>query len=652
MNWLYRLMIYFALFSFAGMIHAQSTIIQYLSGTGNDNTLDWEFYCSAGRNSGKWTTIPVPSCWELQGFGEYNYGHVPFEARLKENGRYRHQFEVSESWKNNSIYIVFEGVMTDARVKVNGKLAGPIHQGAFYEFKYDITDLIRFGRENLLEVEVHKFSGNESVNIAERKADYWIFGGIFRPVYLEVKPLDHIERVAVDARADGSLIADLFFQSSKAEGVHLKVEDNLGEVVYNSLHSFEQKGLSKVRVTTKIEKVKAWNPEFPTLYKATFNLVDQGGNTLHGHSEQIGFRTIEVRERDGIYLNGAKIKFKGINHHSFWPTSGRTTSKKQSIQDVKLIKEMNMNAIRMSHYPPDKHLLDACDSLGLLVIDELCTWQAPALDTVIARKLVKELVVRDVNHPSIVLWANGNEGGFNYGVDDDYALWDIQQREVIHPWEAFRKTNTTHYIPYDELEMDNDARGHIFFPTEFLHGLDDGGHGAGLEDFWKAMWADPLCAGGFLWVFADESVVRTDRNGALDSDGNHAPDGVVGPYREKEGSFYTIKEIWSPIHIEDRYITPEFDGRFLIENRFHFTNLEDCKMVAQWGQFRPNGSLIYLAKEMVNLPALEPMERAYLQIDLPPNWKDADVLYLQAYAPDESKIFNWSYPVKSPKDIF
>ena len=127
---------------------------------------------------------------------------------------------------------------------------------------------------------------------------------------------------------------------------------------------------------------------------------------------------------------------------------------------------------------------------------------------------------------------------------------------------------------------DHFAPRSIFFPTELIHGLYDGGLGAGLEDFWLRMWNDPLCAGGFLWVFADEAVKRTD-TGELDADGNHAPDGILGPYHEKEGSFYTIREIWSPVHFEKRYITPEFDGRFRIQNRFHYTNLDQCSFSYQ-----------------------------------------------------------------------
>ena len=128
---------------------SQQTEKLYLSGSGNDDTKNWEFFCTAGMNSGKWTTIPVPSCWELQGFGKYDYGFAKDSVRGKEKGLYKYSFNVPAAWKNKTVKIVFEGSMTDTEVKINGKLAGEIHQGAFYAFKYDITPLLKFGKKNL-----------------------------------------------------------------------------------------------------------------------------------------------------------------------------------------------------------------------------------------------------------------------------------------------------------------------------------------------------------------------------------------------------------------------------------------------------------------------------------------------------------------------
>jgi len=139
-------------------VYGQETEVIYLSGTGFDNTVEWDFYCSNGMNSKAWTTIQVPSCWEQQGFGEYNYGHVPLENRLKEEGHYRYFFDVQKVWRGKQLTLVFEGVMTDALVLVNGKQAGEVHQGGFYQFIYDISKLVKYGKENKLEVKVKKYS--------------------------------------------------------------------------------------------------------------------------------------------------------------------------------------------------------------------------------------------------------------------------------------------------------------------------------------------------------------------------------------------------------------------------------------------------------------------------------------------------------------
>lgn len=634
----------------------EKTEIHYLSGKGKDSMVAWDFFCSEGMNSGEWTKIGVPSCWELQGFGHYNYGHDNKAKKTvhDEYGLYKHRFLVPKDWKNKNVKIVFEGVMTDAIVKINGKLAGEIHQGAFYEFKYSISKLLQYGKDNLLEVKVNKVSSNASINFAERNADFWIFGGIFRPVYLKVSPKENINRLAIDAKADGSINTDIFTNSTKAKSVSMFLTDLDGNKIQDILVSVLTKEEGKFHVSAKAKDIQTWNPEKPNLYVLNVEILDKNEKVLHSVNERIGFRTVKIIESDGIYVNGQRIKFKGVNRHSFFPSSGRTTSKELSIEHVKMMKDMNMNAVRMSHYPPDVHFLQACDSLGLFVIDEVCTWHSPHLDTEVGEKIVKETVVRDVNHPSILLWANGNETGWNTELDDDYNIWDIQKREVLHPWNIFNKTNTMHYPSYHIFAYDTYAKDKIYFPTEFLHGLYDGGHGAGLDDYWKQMWNMPLSAGGFLWDFADEAVVRTDKDGVLDTDGNHAADGIVGPYGEKEASYFTIKEVWSPIYIEDRYIKADFNGVFRIENRFHFTNLQECKMTANWIQFEgPNGSKIkkVISESIVELPNLKPVTKGEFQLNLPNNWQSADALYLTATDPNGMEIFTWSYPVKNPKKI-
>ncbi len=640
---------FFFLFLTINSLIAQKSEILYLSGKGIDDAVEWEFYCTDGRQSGYWTTIPVPSNWELHGFGEYNYGHDKNKA--DEEGIYRHSFMVPSDWKKKKVEIVFVASMTDTEVKINDKLAGPVHQGGFYQFSYDISDKLRFGRENQLEVRVSKMSANESVNMAERKADYWIFGGIFRPVYLKISPSESISRIAIDARANGNIIVETYLSGiNKADRIKAYVTDMSGKPIGQPFAEDISSGIQKVVLKSGFPDIESWSPEHPSLYEVHVQLINNG-EIIHQHDERFGFRTVEIKARDGIYVNGEKIMFRGVNRHSFWPESGRALSKELSIKDVELMKNMNINAVRMSHYPPDPHFLHVCDSLGLFVLNELAGWQRPPYDTEVGKKLVKELVTRDVNHPSIVLWDNGNEGGWNIELDNEFAKYDPQNRAVIHPWELFRGLDTKHYRDWNYGSGTFFHGREIFFPTEFLHGLYDGGHGAGLEDWWNLMLDNPLSAGGFLWVFADEGVVRTDKEGWIDTQKSNAPDGIVGPYREKEGSFYSIKEIWSPVHINMEFIPPGFDGSINVENRFFYTNINECNFEATLYKYKDN-SLMPSGELTVDVPDVVPGNRGIIHLSLPENWKEKyHILELISIDPHGREIMTWSWPIKTPGDF-
>ena len=623
---------------------SQATEKVYLSGTGNDQTVQWDFYCTGGMNANKWAKIAVPSCWELQGFGKYDYGYAKDSIRGKEKGLYKHRFNVPSNWKEKVINLVFEGVMTDAEVKVNGKPAGEIHQGAFYAFKYDVTKLLKYGKENLLEVTVSKHSSNQSVNEAERKADFWIFGGIFRPVWVEILPAVHIESVSINAKADGEFVASIKTNDTP-ESVMLQLYTSTNEKFGNPIALQLDKPADEFVLKNQFSTPKQWNPESPVLYKAVFS-INRNGKELHTVTKQFGFRTVEVKQRDGIYVNGVKVKMKGVNRHAFRPETGRTTSRQISIEDVLLMKEMNMNAVRMSHYPPDDHFLDVCDSLGLFVMDELTGWHGH-YDTKVGSKLVKEMIEHDMNHPSVIFWANGNEGGHNLELDKYFTEFDIQQRPVVHPWQLFGGFDTQHYREYNYGIGNYENGKEIVMPTEFLHGWFDGGHGAGIEDYWEKMWHNPLSAGGFLWDFADNAVVRKDLHDSLDTDKHRAADGILGPHHEKEASFYTIKEVWSPVYFERREITDAFDGTFNLENRYHFTNINQCSFSWKLRKFGLRN--VDEKTGSATSPDIKPGEKGVLQLQLSTDWKDYDVLYVTATDFYKRELFTWSFLISSPK---
>ena len=645
-----RFACFLVLLSCCLMASAQQTQKLYLSGTGSDDTRTWQFRCSDGQNSGKWTTIEVPSQWELQGFGQYTYGFsAGFGVRpVNEYGEYRYNFKVPAAWRGRNVRIVFEGVMTDTDVRINGQSAGPVHQGSFYRFSYDITRLLKYGATNKLEVTVHKESANNSVNSAERRADWWNFGGIFRPVYLTATAPEHIAHHAIDARADGSMAVDLELENAPAGA---SVRYSLTSLTAPAMARQEivrpvQANDGKVRHEMQWAGVSPWECEHPNLYVLKAELLSPAGKVLHEVDTRVGFRTVELRPRDGLYVNDVKVVLKGINRHVFHPESGRCSSPAISRSDAALVKQMNMNAVR-SHYPPDDHFLDACDSLGIFYLDELAGWHG-RYDDVVGPQLVEEMVRRDVNHPSVIIWDNGNEGGWNTHLDPLFTKFDPQKRHVIHPWADFDDLDTHHYPTYltGVARFTNGYK--VFMPTEFMHTNSDQGGGAGLEDFWASWSEHPLFAGGFIWAFVDEAIVRTDREGTLDTNFDQGNDGVLGPYREKEGSFWAIRDIWAPVQLRKLLITPSWRGDFYVTNKYLFTNLDRTTMqyrVKRLDTPAEGAQSTVVASGSIKMPALAPNTTGILHMDLPAGFFDGDLLELEAFGEDGKSICTWTWPI-------
>jgi hypothetical protein len=618
-----------------------ATAILPLSGMGeaNERPVYWDFRLDAGHGAGEWKRIVVPSCWEQQGFGAYYYGTQgrgkPDDDPVipKETGTYRRSFEAPNSWREREIHIVFEAAMTDTTVFVNGQQAGDTHQGGFYRFSYNITRLVKPGR-NDLEVRVAKESANKSVNAAERRGDYWTFGGIYRPVWIEARPRHHIAWAAIDARADGSFAATMHLNGAAPAGslVRAQLYDAHGTRFGAAMDS--RATGDTVAIAANFSAPALWTAETPHLYSVKFSLL-QGKTSLHELEQRFGFRTLEVRPRDGVYLNGRKIVLKGVNRHSFDADTGRTLTRAQNFADARLIKGANMNAVRMSHYPPDPSFLDAADELGLYVLDELAGWQG-FYDAPTGARLIGQMIRRDLNHPSILFWDNGNEGGWNTDNDGEFVRWDLQRRPVLHPWAIHDGINTDHYENYDST-VKLSAGPEIFMPTEFLHGLYDGGIGAGLRDYWDVMGKSPTVAGGFFWAFADEGVARSDRDGRIDNVGNAAPDGMLGVRHEKEGSYYTVKQIWSPVQLHDIRFA---DGRLgmRIENLYDFLDLKCCSL--RWRRADATAS--------VPLPSIAARNSRDWSMRLPfQNLGPEEILELTVLDAQQQELWTWTVAGKA-----
>ncbi|MGF7080397.1 glycoside hydrolase family 2 TIM barrel-domain containing protein [Mucilaginibacter sp. UYCu711] len=635
----------------------------YLTGKGASDALLWDFKMSVGRNSGYWTSIMVPSNWEFQGFGYYTYWRDREDyATNPEIGNYKRTFQMP-STKKKRMRLVFQGSMTDTKVKINGKSAGETHQGGYNQFSYDITALIKSGT-NLIEVEVSKPSANHGVELAERVADFWLFGGIYRPVYIDILPDSYVERAAIDAQMDGQLTANVYLREIKeGQTVWAQVYTVSGKSLGKPITLKVNAKTNKITIEGKFSNVKLWSDEFPNLYELKISLKNKK-QTIHTIKEKFGFRTFEVKDHDGFYLNGKRILLKGASMHSFRPETGRALSAEDNLSDVKLMKSLNFNTVRAPCYPPDEHFLDLCDSLGLMVLNELSGWSKP-LPTDIGKKLVKELIIRDVNHPSIIMWGNGNHYSHNADLEDDFLKWDIQQRRPYknaarnEPWPGkkpgkFQLIDTRYYPTYKEL-MAGLASDQIVCPLETLHALFDGGGGASLDDYWQSIEKSKVGGGLIIWALYDEGVFRGDEGYRIDNQGNFAPDGLVGPHQQKEGSYNTVKKIWSPVQVNTSEISENFDGRINVNNKFNFTNLNQCLFSWKLIKFASpkstqSGYTIADQGEMRG-PDVLAGKTGILQIPVSSKFNDAEAIEITAFDPQGTELWTWEL-MKTPRRDF
>ena len=671
----------------ASSASAQQTQIQYLSGTDKNNTVPWQFSVSSGRNAGIATTIPVPSCWQSMGFGTYSYTQNTGSGMTSSNaetGFYTNTFAVSSTWAGNKIFLVFEGVMTDTSVSVNGQSVGPTHQGAYYEFQYDVTPYVVVGAStNVLQVTVRKFSANASVEGAEEgNVDYWIFGGIYRPVYLAAKPSAYIDYVAANPLANGNITVSTYLGGiSTNYSVQAIVTDTNNVILGNVFSNSVSAGATNVVLSASLPTPNVWSSETPTLYTLTVQLADTNGVVVHSVTNQIGFRTIAFVAHQGFFVNGKKVTMRGICHHEEWPTTGRTSSDAQNSNDVSMIKDMNFNAVRESHYPEDKTFLQECNRQGLYVLEEMDSYQSD-IDITDGVAHIYEMIRRDVNDPCIIGWDNGNEAswssgstlasldGGNAGSTNYYAVYDVQKRQVIRPKGGiFMNLNDMHYPTYSGLTNSIGSGLTAFSCTEILHAIYDGGGGASLQEYWDAMRTAPNGAGMFVWSWDDEGIIRIDQGGIMDVRGASAPDGIVGPYREKEASYYSYKKIYSPVQIG----APDpatFTGTLAVSNRFDFTDLSQCTFDWQlgWypdptdpaGNFTTNaltgGLLAGLDSGSFSSSPLAPGSGTGTPGSLtlpsfPSNWTNYDALRLTATDPFGNNIYTWTWPLHTPTQI-
>ncbi|QUH05097.1 beta-galactosidase [Saccharopolyspora erythraea] len=514
-----------------------------------------EGWQSAAGGEG-WSEVSVPGVWQQQGHDRPIYRNVPSEVApydppnvpddVNPTGAYVREFEVPADWDGRRQLLRFEGATSGWFVWVNGRYVG-YDQGGHTPAEFDVTDHLRPGT-NTIAVQVHRWgSGSYLENM-----DFWHFSGIFRGVHLYSVPRTHLEDVTVRTELDDTytdatlrLGVDVRRVAGGTAGPHAvraRLHDPGGAVVAEFERGIEVTGQgASAELAQPVAKPALWSDETPQLYAVVLELLDDKGAVLHTTQQPVGFREVEVRDRQ-LLLNGKPVDLRGVNRHEHDPATGRTVGRDRQRQDADLMLRHNVNAVRTSHYPNDPFWYRLADRRGLLLADEVdvethyredCSaaddcladrdeWQRAFADRFAA------LLERDKNHPSVIIWDTGNEAGLgraHYAMAEHARATD-PTRPLYHQSNSpdgdapFADVWGPRYPSPDRLEQIARETTKPVVMGEWLHAMGNSlGH---YEDMWKTIRREPSLQGGFVWDWVDQGLARPLRS-TPDVSGNGIP---------------------------------------------------------------------------------------------------------------------------------
>lgn len=609
-----------------------------------------------------WEIINVPGHWQLQGYDYPQYTNViypwiehdqieaPFApTNYNPVGQYIKTFDVSKEQLSMPTEICFEGVESAFYVWLNGDFVG-YSEDTFTPALFDLTPYLIEGK-NTLAVEVYRWSDASWLE----DQDFWRLSGIFRDVYILRRPNSHITDIHLrhtldDQYHDATLTLDVELKDyyQKMQTVHIEAylfdhqERNVLDEPFGKTIEFQEQ-LEKVSILTNVKNPKKWSAEKPYLYQLIIEVCDAKGHLLEVIKQPVGFRRFELK--DGLMmLNGKRIVFKGVNRHEFQADRGRAVTEQDMIDDILLMKQFNINAVRTSHYPNHPKWYDLCDHYGLYVIDETNlethgTWKygQKGLDKAIpgSRPEWKENVLdrvhsmfqRDKNHPSILIWSLGNEsfGGDNFIHMADFLRQHDDSR-LIHYEGTFHYRESDHcsdvestmYISPDGIEAyakKNQPNKKPYILCEFSHAM-----GNSLGNFYqytKLFDAYPILQGGFIWDWKDQALRHETEDGIRylayggdfgesPHDGNFAGNGIIFADGEISPKLPEVKKCYQNIDLEAVNLTA---GQIKITNKYLFTSLKDFTL--RW-YIKENGYLLSKGETVVNV---DPLDSSVIQID-------------------------------------
>lgn len=578
---------------------------------------DAQKFSEPSFNVSKWPLIPVPSHWELHGYTEPQYAGKVVEG----TGLYRRNFTVPKSWNGQRVFLRFEGVLYGLSAYVNGKAVG--EWGSSYNpATFDVTDaLSSSGEENTLAVRVT--TRNKGWNFDNM--DCWGLSGIYRDVFLFALPQTYLEDYTISTTLNSDHAAKVNIAvavNGDAQSVAGRLVSRNGQVVSRFSVPISSEGRGSIGF--EVEHPELWTAETPSLYTLELD-VEAGGKIVQRYSDRVGLRQVTIV--DGVLkLNGAPIKLRGVNHHDIWP-DGRVATEEKMRRDLQLIREANINFIRTSHYPPHPRLIELCDEMGIYVEDEVpyTHGRHHLTDPDFQERLfarARATVMRDKNRPSVLFWSLGNENpitelGNNTG---EYVKKLDPTRPFTFPtmspyfaenWKKFPDSMEIYAPHYPTIKRAVDYAASLKKPivfTEYAHQRGLARAGTAVQDLWEVFYRSPRIAGGAIWVFQDQGILREtdnmsavvdgdlmvwlDQNRYFDTRGFFGMDGLVYSDRTPQVDYWQVRKVYSPVQIHLEEI-PVRGGKqevsIPIENRFDFRSLKGVKL--KWSVARNGGQI-------------------------------------------------------------
>ena len=635
-----------------------------------------ERFFEPGFETDEWDVIPVPGNWEMHGYGKpiyINWGYTfpqdgiprtnpqavkdwpltPIPENDNPVGCYRQTFSIPESWQDRQVFVLFEGVDSAFHLWVNGREVG-YSQGSRLPAEFNITPYVRAG-ENILAVRVYRYSDGSYLE----DQDYWRLSGIYRDVYLWAAPSVHVRDFFVrteldEAYRDGTLKVRAKVRNyGDTDVVDCLLEAKLfgpgEELIGESGTSVLVKAGGEITLDLEqaIANPEKWSAEDPNLYTLLVALRDGAGSVLEVERCSVGFRQIEIKDGQ-IHINGVPVVFKGVNRHEHDPDTGHTITVASMVEDIKLMKQFNFNAVRTSHYPNDPRWYDLCDKYGLYIVDEANVETHATLGKLsndpdwagVFMERGARMVERDKNHPCVVMWSLGNESGSgpNHAA---MAGWiqEYDPTRLVH-YEGATGWGGHYEGPKDAPYVDVVS---VMYPTvdraielaqipgetrpvimcEYAHAM--GNSCGNLREYWDAIDANERLQGGFIWDWMDQGIRQVAEDGEEwfayggdfgddPNDGPYCINGLVFPDRRIQPAMWECKKVMQPVKVEPVDLLA---GKVRVVNAYHFSDLGGLDIA--WQLTADGGVLQSGALERLDTPpggsatVVVPFERSELK---------------------------------------